>query len=108
MKGAAPPAEVWPANPVTNHCRKAQPIARTALQSTSRNELMKWYYQVLGGHTHVRVFMNGGKCGDLCFRNEEFQLVRETAEQFVISSRPWITFIEEKVDRGDSVIWHHD
>lgn len=33
---------------------------------------MKWYYKILGGHTHVRVFMNGGKCGDLCFRNEEF------------------------------------
>lgn len=22
---------------------------------------MKWYYQQAGGHTHVRVFMNGGK-----------------------------------------------
>lgn len=38
---------------------------------------MKWYYTVLGGHTHVRVFMNGGKCGDLCFRNEEFQEIQE-------------------------------
>jgi hypothetical protein len=37
---------------------------------------MKWYYQVLGGHTHVRVFLNGGKCGDLVFRNEEFELIR--------------------------------
>lgn len=36
---------------------------------------MKWYYKILGGHTHVRVFMNGGKCGDLCFRNEEFKKV---------------------------------
>lgn len=34
---------------------------------------MNWYYKVLGGHTQVRVFMNGGKCGDLCFRNEEFK-----------------------------------
>lgn len=34
---------------------------------------MKWYYQIRGGHTHVRVFMNGAKCGDLVFRNEEFQ-----------------------------------
>jgi hypothetical protein len=33
---------------------------------------MKWYYTIAGGHTHVRVFMNGAKCGDLCFRNEEF------------------------------------
>lgn len=37
---------------------------------------MRWYFKVLGGHTHVRVFMNGGKCGDLCFRNEEFALIR--------------------------------
>lgn len=25
---------------------------------------MKWYYKIEGSHTHVRVFMNGGKCGD--------------------------------------------
>ncbi len=37
---------------------------------------MKWYYKVLGGHTHVRVFMNGAKCGDLCFRNEEWEQIR--------------------------------
>ena len=48
---------------------------------------MKWYYHIAGGHTHVRVFMNGGKCGDLCFRNEEFVQVREHC--------PWIQFIEE-------------
>jgi len=35
------------------------------------------YYQVRGGHTHMRVFvgMNGrnlGKAGDLCMTNEEF------------------------------------
>lgn len=48
---------------------------------------MKWYYTIKGGHTHIRVFMNGGKCGDLCFRNEEFVLVRESC--------PWITFIQE-------------
>ena len=39
----------------------------------------RWYYQVRGGHTHVRVFMNGGKCGDLCYRNEEFEHVMTTA-----------------------------
>ena len=49
---------------------------------------MKWYFEVLGGHTHVRVFMNGGKCGDLCFRNAEFTQVREHC--------PWIAFIEEQ------------
>lgn len=37
---------------------------------------MKWYYKVMGGHTHVRVFMNGAKCGDLVFRNEEFQKIK--------------------------------
>ena len=37
---------------------------------------MNWYFKVLGGHTHVRCFMNGAKCGDLVFRNEEFEIVR--------------------------------
>lgn len=41
---------------------------------------MKWYYHVAGGHTHVRVFMNGAKCGDLCFRNEEFQQLTNSAQ----------------------------
>lgn len=46
--------------------------------------MMKWYYKILGGHTHVRVFMNGAKCGDLCFRNEEFELIRQSiAIQFI-------------------------
>jgi hypothetical protein len=51
---------------------------------------MKWYYKIAGGHTHVRVFMNGGKCGDLCFRNEEF-----TQVMLRISSIPWIQLINE-------------
>lgn len=48
---------------------------------------MKWYYEIRGGHTHVRVFMNGGKCGDLCFRNAEWYEVRQYC--------PWIQFIED-------------
>ncbi len=45
---------------------------------------MKWKYKVLGGHTHVDVFMNGANCGHLCFRNEEFQQLRYiTAIEFV-------------------------
>lgn len=40
--------------------------------------MMKWYFNIQGGHTHVRVFMNGAKCGDLCFRNEEFITIRNT------------------------------
>lgn len=37
--------------------------------------MMKWFFTIAGGHTHVRVFMNGAKCGDLCFRNEEFHTI---------------------------------
>lgn len=35
--------------------------------------------------------MNGGKCGDLCFRVEEFDLLRNTLSLT-------ITFIEEERD----------
>jgi hypothetical protein len=38
--------------------------------------VVKWYYDVLGGHTHVRVFVNGAKSGDLCFRNDEFEWLK--------------------------------
>lgn len=54
---------------------------------------MKWYYTIAGAHTHVRVFMNGGKCGNLCFRNEEFYEI-QTSNNF----RELITFIEETLD----------
>ena len=40
----------------------------------------KFYYDVLGGHTHVQVFAGEkslGKCGDLCFRNEEWEVFME-------------------------------
>ncbi len=37
---------------------------------------MSWYYKKQGIHVHVRVFMNGALCGQLCFRNEEFEQVR--------------------------------
>ena len=30
------------------------------------------YFKTLGGHTHMRFFVNGGKAGDLCMTNEEF------------------------------------
>jgi len=39
---------------------------------------MKWYYKILGGHTHVRVFMNGALCGTLVFRNAEFEQIQKT------------------------------
>ena len=57
--------------------------------------MMKWYYKVMGGHTHVRVFMNGAKCGDLVFRNEEFDEINPK----VTPQRLWsveIEFIEDK------------
>jgi hypothetical protein len=59
---------------------------------------MKWYYSIAGGHTHVRVFMNGGKCGDLCFRNEEFEVIfhRHKFADFYRCSGPLIEFIKEE------------
>jgi hypothetical protein len=56
---------------------------------------MRWYYTIKGGHTHVRVFMNGGKCGDLCFRNEEFEQIQQHA--YLLHSDKWlIQFIPER------------
>jgi len=49
--------------------------------------MMRWYWHIQGGHTHVRVFLNGAKCGDLCFRNEEFYEIRHSIGN--------IKFIEE-------------
>lgn len=50
---------------------------------------MKWYYSVQGGHTHVRVFLNGAKCGDLCFRNEEFgELLRAASHEPLFEAIP--------------------
>jgi len=34
---------------------------------------MKWYYKTLGGHVHIRVYLNGALCGRLIFREEEFR-----------------------------------
>lgn len=33
---------------------------------------MTVYHKTLGGHIHMRLFMNGGKMGDLCIRVEEW------------------------------------
>jgi len=52
---------------------------------------MNWYYKTNCTHTHVRVFMNGAKCGDLCFRNGEFEAIRKR-----MADRPFIKFIEHK------------
>lgn len=55
---------------------------------------MKWYWKIMGGHTHVRVFMNGAKCGDLCFRNEEFRAFNHTDRNKI--GLVEIEFIEDK------------
>ena len=56
---------------------------------------MKWYYKIYGGHTHVRVFMNGAKCGDLCFRNEEFIQLQHKQEWYSLQKDHLIEFINE-------------
>ncbi len=48
--------------------------------------LFRIHYRVLGGHTHVRVFagkgsLSLGHCGDLTFRNEEWEALRKHLDQ---------------------------
>lgn len=56
---------------------------------------IQWYWRVRGDHTHVRVFCNGARCGELVFRNEEFAYFNAhiTPQNLV---RVSIEFIEEK------------
>lgn len=44
---------------------------------------MRWYYSIAGGHAHVRVYMHGAKCGDLCFRINEWEEVHAAMPSFV-------------------------
>lgn len=53
---------------------------------------MTWYYNISPSHTHVRVFMNGALCGNLCFRNEEFEEIKGNVEY---SDFSFITLINE-------------
>lgn len=55
---------------------------------------MKWYFKVGASHTRVRVFMNGAKCGDLCFRNEEFEHLR-AKDYDMAKVANFIEFIDE-------------
>jgi hypothetical protein len=57
---------------------------------------LKWYYKIMGGHTHVRVFCNGAKCGDLVFRNEEFDNLQPGAGRQTFGPYAHVEFIEEK------------
>lgn len=36
----------------------------------------KFYYETLGGHTHVKLYANGGLCGDLVFTEKEWENFR--------------------------------
>ena len=47
-----------------------------SMDLSTHYEPMIWYWRRGGGHIHVRVFMNGAKCGDLCFRVEEFEMIQ--------------------------------
>lgn len=56
-----------------------------------------FYWAKRGGHTHVRLFAGNtanalGKCGDLCFRNEEWT---EFKSQFRPDCTSIIHFVEE-------------
>lgn len=53
------------------------------------------YYKQLGGHTHMRFFVNGGKAGDLCMTNEEFTVFKRTAR--------FIDFSEEDHPHGTQI-----
>lgn len=51
---------------------------------------MKWYYITQVSHVHVRVFINGGMAGTLCFRVKEFEEILAQHKD-----NPYITFINE-------------
>lgn len=47
---------------------------------------LRWYYSRAGSYVHVRVFLNGANCGQLTFRNEEFdKLLRSTSYTRIIT-----------------------
>ena len=64
--------------------------------SSTRRDVMHWYWQLLGSHVHVRVFVNGGKCGDLVFREDEFNKLHDGKSEEVFSTQLTnIVFIKE-------------
>ena len=56
---------------------------------------MKWYYKVMGGHTYVRVYVNGAQCGFLVFRNEEFEQLTPGAGTQTLGPVAHVEFIRE-------------
>jgi hypothetical protein len=64
-------------------------------------------YEVLGGHTHVRVFAGRGadhraKCGDLTFRNEEWDLLFTGLLTSGLTDTGLIELDMETVDAGST------
>jgi hypothetical protein len=54
---------------------------------------MNWRYKKVGVHIEVMVYMNGAKCGELKFREEEFEQIKRDALSRVKS--PIYAFINE-------------
>lgn len=47
--------------------------------------MMTWYFESIGGHTHVRVFFEGHDAGELCFRNVQFNRIKGYLENTVFT-----------------------
>ena len=52
---------------------------------------MNWYYHTSGIHVHVRVYMHGAFCGNLCFTPDEFEEVRSNCR--------WIIYYNETEEK---------
>lgn len=61
----------------------------------------RFYWQVLGDHTHVKVFAGPpmGLAGKLCFRNQEWQVLKQTLEASKDARQ--FEFVEETNDSAD-------
>lgn len=65
--------------------------------------LFRFRYSVAGGHVHVRLFAGKGagslcKCGDLCFRDYEWDYFRDGIERTIGTTRGighYIEFVDE-------------
>lgn len=43
---------------------------------------MNAYFKQLGGHVHIRLFINGGKAGDICVDEKEFKALVDAMPGF--------------------------
>ncbi len=53
------------------------------------------YHKLLGGHVHMRFFVNGGKAGDLCMRDDEFNVFKNVAK--------FIQFTDESAEKPNVI-----